>query len=93
MTKKHLKIAEFHVMFEEHGMTCGISFDDEFIDQDDDLKSTLVVAMHSALTDFMEVGMVVDTREEFIMHDEERATEDAANFLDRCVKKQGGRLH
>lgn len=89
MTKKHMKIAEFHVMFEEHGMTCGISFDDEFIDQDDDLKSTLVVAMHSALTEFMEVGMMVDTREEFM----KRATEDAANFLDRCVKKQGGRLH
>jgi ribosomal protein L16/L10AE len=70
-------------------MTCGISFGDEFIDQDDDLKSTLVVAMHSALTEFMEVGMMVDTREEFM----ERATEDAANFLDRCVKKQGGRLH
>lgn len=89
MTKKHMKIAEFHVMFGEHGMTCGISFGDEFIDQDDDLKSTLVVAMHSALTEFMEVGMMVDTREEFM----ERATEDAANFLDRCVKKQGGRLH
>ena len=40
MTKKHMKIAEFHVMFGEHGMTCGISFGDEFIDQDDDLKST-----------------------------------------------------
>ena len=89
MTKKHMKIAEFHVMFEEHGMTCGISFGDEFIDQDDDLKSTLVVAMHSALTEFMEVGMMVDAREEFM----KRATEDAANFLDRCVKKQGGRLH
>jgi ribosomal protein L16/L10AE len=45
--------------------------------------------MHSALTEFMEVGMMVDAREEFM----ERATEDAANFLDRCVKKQGGRLH
>ena len=89
MTNKHMKIAEFHVMFDEQGMTCGMSFDDEFIDQDDDLKSTLVVAMHSALTEFMEVGMMVDTREEFM----ERATEDAANFLDRCVKKQGGRLH
>ena len=89
MTKKHMKIAEFHVMFEEHGMTCGMSFGDEFIEQDDELKSVLVSAMHSALTEFIEVGMMVDTREEFM----ERATEDAANFLDRCVKKQGGRLH
>ena len=89
MTKKHMKIAEFHVMIEGHAMTCGMSFGDEFIDQDDDLKSTLVVAMYNALTEFMEVGMMVDAREEFM----ERATEDAANFLDRCVKKQGGRLH
>ncbi len=89
MTKKHMKIAEFHVMIDEHGTACGMSFGDEFIAQDDDLKSTLVVAMYNALTEFMEVGMMVDTREEFM----ERATEDAANFLDRCVKKQGGRLH
>ncbi len=87
MDNKKINIVTFHAQqINEDGLMCGLSFTDEFMALDDDMKSMLVMAVHETLNDFVQHGMTDDD-------DDDDPIKDADDFLESCVKAQGGRLH
>lgn len=86
MNNKKINIVTFHAQqINEDGLMCGLSFTDEFMALDDDMKSMLVMAVQETLNDFVQHGMTDD--------DDADPIKDADDFLESCVKAQGGRLH
>ena len=82
-----ISICEIFISYTEgEGMGCGLEFSDKFMDMSDDHKRAVVVAMVSTIQSF------VDATFEEVPPVIEDATNDATNFLDRCVKEHGGRL-
>ena len=85
MNNKKINIVTFHAQqINEDGLMCGLSFTDEFVALDDDVKSMLVLAVQETLNDFVQEGMT---------DDDDDPIKDADDFLESCVKAQGGRLH
>lgn len=85
MNNKKINIVTFHAQqINEDGLMCGLSFTDEFMALDDDMKSMLVMAVQETLNDFVQHGMTDDDADPI---------KDADDFLESCVKAQGGRLH
>lgn len=88
MSNKKINIVTFHAQQLKGGVMCGLSFTDEFMAiDDDDMKTALVMAVHETLTDFIQQNSMAD--------DDADADpiKDADDFLESCVKAQGGRLH
>ena len=89
MDNKKINIVTFHAQqISKGGVMCGLSFTDEFMAiDDDDMKTALVMAVHETLTDFIQQNSMAD--------DDADADpiKDADDFLESCVKAQGGRLH
>ena len=85
--KDVFKICDIVFQMNDEGAACGIQFSDEFMNQDEALQEAMVAAMHATVNNFVErSGMVMKD------DDIDMATQDAANFLDSCVKKQGGKI-
>jgi hypothetical protein len=55
--------------------------------QDEEFQSAMVDAMQQAVNNFVEQSSIAMKNDDIDM-----ATQDAANFLDSCVKRQGGKL-
>tara|TARA_R100000315_G_scaffold58038_1_gene32971 strand:+ start:335 stop:601 length:267 start_codon:yes stop_codon:yes gene_type:complete len=85
--KETLRICDIVFQMSDEGAACGIQFSDEFMAQDEELQGAMIDAMQTTVNNFVErSGMVMKD------DDIEMATQDAANFLDSCVKKQGGKI-
>tara|TARA_A100000172_G_C2973157_1_gene86647 strand:+ start:33 stop:302 length:270 start_codon:yes stop_codon:yes gene_type:complete len=85
--KETFRICDIVFEVNDEGAACGIQFSEEFMNQDEALRSAMIVAMQTTVNNFVE-------RSSMTMEDEDvdAATQDAINFLDRCVKIQGGRF-
>ena len=85
--KETLRICDIVFQMSDEGAACGIQFSDEFMAQDEELQGAMIDAMQTTVNNFVE-------RSSMIMKDDDidMATQDAANFLDSCVKKQGGKM-
>ena len=85
--KETLRICDIVFQMSDEGAACGIQFSDEFMAQDEELQGAMIDAMQTTVNNFVErSGMVMKD------DDIDMATQDAANFLDSCIKKQGGKL-
>ena len=85
--KETLRICDIVFQMSDEGAACGIQFSDEFMAQDEELQGAMIDAMQTTVNNFVEQsGMVMKD------DDIDMATQDAANFLDSCVKKQGGKM-
>ena len=85
--KETLRICDIVFQMSDEGAACGIQFSEEFMAQDEELQGAMIDAMQTTVNNFVErSGMVMKD------DDIEMATQDAANFLDSCVKKQGGKI-
>lgn len=85
--KDTLRICDIVFQMNDEGAACGIQFSDEFMAQDEELQGAMIDAMQATVNNFVErSGMVMKD------DDIEMATQDAANFLDSCVKRQGGKM-
>ena len=85
--KDTLRICDIVFQMSDEGAACGIQFSDEFMAQDEELQGAMIDAMQTTVNNFVE-------RSGMIMKDDDidMATQDAANFLSSCIKKQGGKL-
>ena len=85
--KETLRICDIVFQMNDEGAACGIQFSDEFMAQDEELQGAMIDAMLTTVNNFVE-------RSSMIMKDDDidMATQDAANFLDSCIKKQGGKM-
>ena len=85
--KETLRICDIVFQMSDEGAACGIQFSDEFMAQDEELQGAMIDAMQTTVNNFVE-------RSSMIMKDDDidMATQDAANFLDSCVKRQGGKI-
>ena len=84
--KDVFKICDIVFQMNDEGAACGIQFSDEFMNQDEALQEAMVAAMHTTINNFVEhSGMVMKD------DDIDEATQDAANFLDRCINEQKGK--
>ena len=85
--KETLRICDIVFQMNDEGAACGIQFSDEFMAQDEELQGAMIDAMQTTVNNFVE-------RSSMIMKDDDidMATQDAANFLDSCIKKQGGKM-
>ena len=86
--KHTYRICDIVFQLTDKGAACGIQFSDEFMAQDEGFQSAMVEAMQQAVNNFVERSSMAMKNDDIDM-----ATQDAVNFLDSCVKKQGGRLH
>jgi len=85
--KETLRICDIVFQMSDEGAACGIQFSDEFMAQSEELQGAMIDAMQATVNNFVErSGMVMKD------DDIEMATQDAANFLDSCVKRQGGKM-
>ena len=85
--KDTLRICDIVFQMSDEGAACGIQFSDEFMAQDEELQGAMIDAMQTTVNNFVErSGMVMKD------DDIDMATQDAANFLDSCVKRQGGKI-
>lgn len=85
--RETLRICDIVFQMSDEGAACGIQFSDEFMAQDEELQGAMIDAMQTTVNNFVE-------RSSMIMKDDDidMATQDAANFLDSCIKKQGGKI-
>jgi hypothetical protein len=81
------RICDIVFQLTDEGAACGIQFSDEFMVQDEEFQSAMVDAMQQAVNNFVEQSSMAMKNDDIDM-----ATQDAANFLDSCVKRQGGKL-
>ena len=85
--KQTFRICDIVFEMNDEGAACGIQFSDEFMAQDEELQGAMIDAMQTTVNNFVErSGMVMKD------DDIDMATQDAANFLDSCVKRQGGKI-
>ena len=87
--KQTFRICDIVFHMNDEGAACGIQFSDEFMNQPEALQNAMVVAMQTTVNNFVERSNMTTEDED---EDVDAATQDAINFLDGCVKKQGGRL-
>ena len=87
--KETFRICDIVFEVNDEGAACGIQFSEEFMNQDEALQSAMIVAMQTTVNNFVgRSNMTTEDEDE----DVDAATQDAINFLDGCVKKQGGRF-
>ena len=84
--KQTFRICDIVFEVNDEGAACGIQFSEEFMNQDEALQSAMIVAMQTTVNNFVASGLTMEDE------DVDAATQDAINFLDRCVKIQGGRF-
>ena len=89
--KQTFRICDIVFEMNDEGAACGIQFSDEFMNQPEALQNAMIVAMQTTVNNFVERSNMT-TEDEDEDEDVDAATQDAINFLDGCVKKQGGRL-
>ena len=92
MADKQIKVCEVHVsIVEGEGIGCELDFTKAFIEMSDWCKKLVAHALCETMQSYKDevVGGDIELLEEEV----DQATEDASNFLDRCVKEHGGRLH
>ena len=87
--KQTFRICDIVFEMNDEGAACGIQFSDEFMNQPEALQNAMIVAMQATVNNFVERSNTTTEDED---EDVDAATQDAINFLDGCVKKQGGRL-
>ena len=87
--KQTFRICDIVFEMNDEGAACGIQFSDEFMNQPEALQNAMIVAMQTTVNNFVERSNMTTEDED---EDVDAATQDAINFLDGCVKKQGGRL-
>ena len=87
--KQTFRICDIVFEMNDEGAACGIQFSDEFMNQPEALQNAMIVAMQATVNNFVERSNMTTEDED---EDVDAATQDAINFLDGCVKKQGGRL-
>ena len=87
--KQTFRICDIVFQMSDEGAACGIQFSDEFMNQPEALQNAMVVAMQTTVNNFVERSNMTTEDED---EDVDAATQDAINFLDGCVKKQGGRF-
>ena len=85
--KDTLRICDIVFQMSDEGAACGIQFSDEFMAQDEELQGAMIDAMQTTVNNFVERSGMVMKEDDIDM-----ATQDAANFLDSCIKKQGGKI-
>ena len=88
--ERKAKIVEIFVSHEdEKGFGCGMEFTDVFMDMEDGHKQAILAAAQALMSNILKKFMEED--DTLPDTDIEAATEDAANFLDRCIKGYGGK--
>ena len=99
--ERKAKIVEIFVSHEdEKGFGCGMEFTEVFMDMEDGHKQAILAASQALISKMLKKFMEED---DTLLHklsiietvsdmDIAAATEDAANFLDRCVKGCGGKM-
>ena len=79
------------------GVGCGLEFTKAFMEMPDEFKKVIIYAMLETIKAYKDdVFEELGGRDVHFVDDNkqvDQATEDASNFLDRCVKEHGGQLH
>ncbi len=84
-----MEIEDFDERTKKEGklIGCDIEFSQEFMAQDADLRQAMVFAMQETVNDFVENTQELPDEDEII-----QATEDAHNFLTKCVQNRKGKF-
>ena len=96
--KETFRICDIVFEVNDEGAACGIQFSEEFMNQDEALQSAMIVAMQTTVNNFVGRSNMTTEDEDDVTNAlatalaVDTATQDAINFLDRCVKIQGGRF-
>lgn len=97
MADKQKKMCEVFISASmDDGVGCGLEFTKAFMEMPDEFKKVIIYAMLETMRAYQEEAFEeLGGRDVHLVNAEEvdQATEDASNFLDRCVKEHGGRLH
>lgn len=97
MADKQKKMCEVFISASmDDGVGCGLEFTKAFMEMPDEFKKVIIYAMLETMRSYQEEAFEeLGGRDVHLVNAEEvdQATEDASNFLDRCVKEHGGRLH
>jgi hypothetical protein len=97
MADKQKKMCEVFISASmDDGVGCGLEFTKAFMEMPDEFKKVIIYAMLETMRSYKEeVFEELGGKEVHLVDAEEvdQATEDASNFLERCVKEHGGRLH
>jgi hypothetical protein len=97
MADKQTKMCEVFISASmDDGVGCGLEFTKAFMEMPDEFKKVIIYAMLETMRSYQEEAFEeLGGRDVHFVDDEEvdQAAEDASNFLDRCVKEHGGRLH
>lgn len=97
MADKQTKMCEVFISASmDDGVGCGLEFTKAFMEMPDEFKKVIIYAMLETMRSYQEEAFEeLGGRDVHLVDAEEvdQATEDASNFLDRCVKEHGGRLH
>lgn len=97
MADKQAKMCEVFISASmDDGVGCGLEFTKAFMEMPDEFKKVIIYAMLETMRSYQEEAFEeLGGRDVHLVDAEEvdQATEDASNFLDRCVKEHGGRLH
>jgi hypothetical protein len=97
MADKQKKMCEVFISASmDDGVGCGLEFTKAFMEMPDEFKKVIIYAMLETMRSYQEEVFEELGGEEVHLVDAEevdQATEDASNFLERCVKEHGGRLH
>ena len=97
MADKQTKMCEVFISASmDDGVGCGLEFTKAFMEMPDEFKKVIIYAMLETMRSYQEEAFEeLGGRDVHLVDAEEvdQATEDASNFLERCVKEHGGRLH
>jgi hypothetical protein len=109
MADKQTKMCEVFISASmDDGVGCGLEFTKAFMEMPDEFKKVIIYAMPDEFKKVIIYAMLetmrsyqeeafeeLGGRDVHLVDAEEvdQAAEDASNFLDRCVKEHGGRLH
>jgi hypothetical protein len=97
MADKQTKMCEVFISASmDDGVGCGLEFTKAFMEMPDEFKKVIIYAMLETMRSYQEEAFEeLGGRDVHLVDAEEvdQAAEDASNFLDRCVKEHGGRLH
>jgi hypothetical protein len=97
MADKQTKMCEVFISASmDDGVGCGLEFTTAFMEMPDEFKKVIIYAMLETMRSYQEEAFEeLGGRDVHLVDAEEvdQAAEDASNFLDRCVKEHGGRLH
>lgn len=97
MADKQTKMCEVFISASmDDGVGCGLEFTKAFMEMPDEFKKVIIYAMLETMRSYQEEAFEeLGGRDVHLVNAEEvdQATEDASNFLERCVKEHGGRLH